>query len=316
MREATGVSGARLTEQARGVYVIAATPFCDDGALDLESTDRLVDFYLERGVHGLTVLGLMGEASKLTPEEAARFVGRVTRRVDGRVPVIAGVSSPGLANLAALAHRVIDLGAAGVMVAPIPGLKGDEAVEAYFAAVFEALGPGVPVCVQDYPQETGVAITVPLVLRLVDRYPQLVVFKHEECPGLAKLSRLRAEGAGHRRLAVLVGNGGLYYPLELRRGADGAMTGFAYPEMLVEVYDRFTGGDPEGAEDVFDIYLPLLRYEQQPGFGLAVRKEILHRRGAIASAVTRRPGPRLGPTEIAELDTLLARLERRLKERG
>lgn len=310
------MSGARLTEQARGVYVISATPFAEDGALDLASTDRLVDFYLERGVHGLTILGLMGEASKLTPDEATRFVAQVARRVNGRVPVVVGVSNPGLANLAALAHRVMDLGAAGVMVAPIPGLKGDEAVEAYFAAVFEALGSGVPVCMQDYPQETGVAITVPVVLRLADRYPQLAVFKHEECPGLAKLSRLRAECAGHRRLAILVGNGGLYYPLELRRGADGAMTGFAYPEMLVEVFNRFTGGDAEGAEDVFDTYLPLLRYEQQPGFGLAVRKEILRRRGAIASAVTRRPGPRLGPVELVELDTLLARLERRLKERG
>jgi 4-hydroxy-tetrahydrodipicolinate synthase len=310
------VKSPGLSEQARGVYVISATPFTDDGALDLESTDRLMDFYLQRGVHGLTLLGLMGEAPKLAPDEAAAFVGRALRRVAGRAPVVVGVSTAGLANMRTLAHRVMDLGAAGVMVAPVPGLRGDEAVESYFAAVFEALGPGVPVCLQDYPQETGVAITVPVVQRLADRHPQLVMFKHEECPGLPKLSRLRAEGAGHRRLAILVGNGGLYYPLELRRGADGAMTGFAYPEMLVDVYERFTAGDAEGAEDAFDVYLPLLRYEQQPGFGLAVRKEILRRRGAIASAATRRPGPRLGPAEIAELDVLLTRLERRLKERG
>lgn len=306
----------RLTEGTRGVFVISATPFGDDGRLDLDSTDRLVDFYLDRGVHGLTVLGIMGEAPKLTAEEAVTFVARVLARVRDRVPVVVGVSSPGLASMKALAVRAMDLGAAGVMVAPAPGLRGDEAVEAYFAAVFASLGPGVPVCLQDYPQDTGVAITVPIVMRLVDRFPQLVVFKHEECPGLAKLSRLRAEGAGRRRISILVGNGGLYYPLELRRGADGAMTGFAYPEMLVQVFERFTGGDAEGAEDLYDAYLPLLRYEQQPGFGLAVRKEILRRRGAIASGVTRVPGPRLTAIEHAEIDVLLTRLERRLKDLG
>jgi 4-hydroxy-tetrahydrodipicolinate synthase len=309
---------SRLSDQARGVFVISATPFTDGGALDLESTDRLVDFYLQHGVHGLTILGIMGEAPKLTPDEALAFVRRVVGRVGGRVPVVVGVSNAGLVPLRTLAHRAMDLGAGGVMVAPVPGLRGDEAVEAYFAAVLAALGPDVPVCLQDYPQDTGVALPVPLVNRLIDHHSQIAVFKHEECPGLLKLSRLRSEAArdGRRRIGILVGNGGLYYPLELRRGADGAMTGFAYPEMLVEVYDRFTSGRIEEAEDLFDAYLPLLRYEQQPGFGLAVRKEILRRRGALASAATRAPGPRLGTFECAELDGLLTRLERRLKDVG
>jgi 4-hydroxy-tetrahydrodipicolinate synthase len=141
-----------------------------------------------------------------------------------------------------------------------------------------------------------------------------VVFKHEDCPGLTKLSRLRAaERDGRRRLSILVGNGALYLPQELARGADGAMTGFAFPEMLVEVYERFASGDMEGAEDVYDTYLPFLRHEQQPGFGLPIRKEILRRRGALRSAAARTPAPRLGPTEYAELDHLLTRLERRLK---
>jgi len=155
---------------------------------------------------------------------------------------------------------------------------------------------------------------VPLINRLTDTFPQLVVFKHEDCPGLIKLSRIRAaERDGHRCLSILMGNGGLYLLQEL---ADGAMTGFAFPEMLVEVYDRFTSGDPESAEDVYDCYLPFLRHEQQPGFGLAIRKEVLRRRGALRSAAARTPATRLGPIEYAELDRLLARLERRLKDAG
>jgi 4-hydroxy-tetrahydrodipicolinate synthase len=304
----------RLNETARGIFVISATPFADDGALDLESVDPLVEFYLQHGVHGLTILGLMGEAPKLTPDEAVSFVGRVLGRVAGRVPVVVGVSSPGLATLKALTSRAMDLGAAGVMIAPAHGLRGDEAVEGYFRLVCDAIGD-VPVCLQDYPQETGVPLGVPLINRLIDAFPQIVVFKHEDCPGLVKLSRIRAGAReGHRRLGILVGNGGLYLPQELARGADGAMTGFAFPEMLVEVYERFVAGDAEGAEDVYDRYLPFLRYEQQPGFGLAVRKEVLRRRGALRSAAARLPAPRLGATEYAELDRLLTRLDRRLKD--
>ena len=91
------------------------------------------------------------------------------------------------------------------------------------------------------------------------------------------------------------------------------MTGFAFPEMLVEVYERFARGDAEAAEDLFDIYLPLVRYEQQPAFGLAVRKEVLHRRGVIKSAALRVPGVRLNGDDHRELGDLLLRLERKLQ---
>jgi 4-hydroxy-tetrahydrodipicolinate synthase len=305
----------RLTESARGVFVIAATPFASDGALDLTSVDRLVDFYLGHRVHGLTLLGLMGEAQKLTAEESLHVVRRVLARVGGRVPVIVGVSSPGLASLASLAAASMDAGAAGVMVAPAAGLRGDGALFDYMASVFRVLDPATPVVYQDYPQATGVYLPVPLFHRMVDAFPRLVVLKHEDAPGLAKLSQIRQEAQrdGRRRVSVLVGNGALYYPQELARGADGAMTGFAYPEMLVEVWERFTGGDVDAAEDVFDAYLPLLRMEHQAAVGLAVRKALLHRRGAIASPTLRAPGASLTADDQREIERLVGRLERRLK---
>jgi len=201
------------------------------------------------------------------------------------------------------------------MVAPAPGIAGDDAVVAYVESVAGALDGGTPLVYQDYPPATGVTLTVETFHRLVDVCPQLVMLKHEDCPGLTKLGRIRADERrpGHRRVSILVGNNALYYPQELARGADGAMTGFSYPEMLVEVYERFSGGDPDGAEDVFDAYLPLLRYEAQPGVGLAVRKELLFRRGAIASPTVRAPGTSLTLDDHRELDRLVARLERRLK---
>jgi 4-hydroxy-tetrahydrodipicolinate synthase len=308
------MAGHLLDESARGVFIIAATPFADNHTLDLRSLERLIGFYIDAGVHGITILGMMGEAHKLTYDEARLVIQATLRQVAGEVPVVVGVSSPGLANLAALTSDAMSLGAAAVMVAPPAGLFTDEQVEGYVHQLCRAVGEEVPIVLQDYPQATGVHFSVAVLNRLIDDLPQIKVLKHEDCPGLGKLSRVRvsAERDGRRRIAILVGNGGLYYPLELARGADGAMTGFAYPEVLVEVYERFVAGREEAACDLYDAYLPLIRYEQQPGVGLAIRKEILHRRGVLACPALRPPGARLDALDRAELDQLVARLERRM----
>ncbi len=151
---------------------------------------------------------------------------------------------------------------------------------------------------------------MPLFNELVADFEQLVMLKHEECPGLNKISAVRkASDEGLRRVSILCGNGGLYLPQELARGADGAMTGFAYPEMLVAVVELHRAGQHDQAEDVFDAYLPLVRHEQQPGFGLALRKEVLHRRGVIASPKVRAPGPKLNASDQEELTRLIERVE-------
>ena len=307
-----------ISEESKGVFVIMATPFTDDGALDLPSADRLVEFYLEEGVHGLTVLGVMGESPKLSLEEQVEFTLHVLKRVDGRVPVVVGVSNPGMDNLETLSRTTMDQGAGGVMIAGIPGLKTDEQVETYFKAVADRLGEEIPICLQDYPPTTTVFISVGVVNRLIAEIPHLKMFKHEDCPGHRKLSRLRRapETDGTRRVSILTGNNGLYVPQELARGADGIMTGFAFPGMLVDVYSRFQSGKAEEAEDLFDLYLPILRHEQQFGFGLALRKETLRRRGAIASAKARDPGPRMDARDHAEMDGLLGRLRRKLVDAG
>ena len=302
-----------LDESAHGVYVIAATPFKDDGALDLDSADRMVDFYLERGADGLTLLGIMGEAPKLTAEESVAFVRRVVGRVKGRVPIIVGVSSPGLASLKALAESAMSDGAAGVLVAAPHTSRTDDQIFAYFESVAETLGP-IPFALQDYPLASGVQIAPKVILRIAEALPTCVMLKHEDWPGLNKITSLRAASEkGARRLSILTGNGGLFLPEELARGADGAMTGFAFPEMMVGVVKAHRAGDRDKAQDIFDAYLPLARYEQQQGLGLAVRKYVLAKRGAIASAAMRKPRVALSPADVAEIERLIARQERRLK---
>jgi 4-hydroxy-tetrahydrodipicolinate synthase len=308
-----------LDATAKGVYLITVTPFTDAGALDLPSTDRMVDFCLEAGVTGLTVLGIMGEATKLTAEESRTYVKQVLARVAGRVPVVVGASAAGFAPMKELTQSVMDLGASGVMVAPPPTVKTDDQIVSYFDMVSETLGPDVPWVLQDHPVSTGVQMSASVILRIIKNSPTCVMLKHEDCPGLAKMSAYRAasDKGDAKRISILTGNGGgLFLPEELSRGADGAMTGFAYPEMMVDVVKAHATGDVERAHDVFDAYLPLSRYEQQAGIGLAVRKHLLAQRGVIASAAIRKPGPKLSSADLADLDRLVKRQTRRLAEIG
>ncbi len=303
----------RLDETARGVFVIAVTPFQPDGALDLAGVDGMVEFYLERGATGLTILGILGEAPKLSSAEAVTFARHVLRRVDGRVPVLVGVSGPGFVPMGELARDVMDEGAAGVMVAPPATLRTDDQLVGYLTTAADMLGDA-PLVLQDYPLASGVQMSVPLIRRLIAMRPTLVMLKAEDWPGLGKISALRT-GDG-RRVSILVGNGGLFLPEELRRGADGAMTGFAYPEMLRDVVAAHFAGDAERAQDVFDAYLPYVRYEQQQGIGLSARKHVLAQRGAIPHATSRRPFAPLSAEDLADIDFLLARQARRLAELG
>ena len=299
-----------LDETAAGVFTIAATPFLPDGKLDKKSLDRMTDFYLEKGATGLTVLGIMGEAGKLTQDEAETVVEAVTKRAN--VPVIVGVSAPGIAAIEALSKTAMDLGAAGVMVASQANLATDTQITGYFKTVSDRLGE-TPWVLQDFPLVTKVQIDPSVILRIVDECPNCVMLKHEDWPGLEKISALRAASeAGSRRISILCGNGGQFLLEEMIRGADGAMTGFAYPEMMSGVVDLVTRGDEASARDLFDAYLPLVRYESQPGLGLAIRKHILAKRGAIAHATVRAPGPKLSDAAIAEIEVLIARQEEKL----
>ena len=301
----------RLDASARGVYPIAPTPFLPDGAVDTVSIDRLADFYREAGATGLTVLGVMGEAPKLDHEEALAVAARFIRRVEG-LPVIVGVSAPGFAAMGALARAAMDAGAAGVMIAPHNTLRTDDQIVGYYGLAAEAIGADVPFVIQDYPLNFSVVMTPGVIRRIVAGNPACVMLKHEDWPGLEKISALRGfEADGSMRpIAILCGNGGLFLDFECERGADGAMTGYAFPDMLVDVVRLSAEGRREAAHDLFDAHLPLLRYEQQPGIGLAVRKYVMARRGLIAWDAQRKPAGALSPKAVREVEYLLERLAR------
>jgi 4-hydroxy-tetrahydrodipicolinate synthase len=301
----------KLDHTAKDVYSIAVTPFTPEGAVDFDSVDRMTDFYLACGVNGLTILGMMGEAPKLDPAESLAIARQVVRRAD--VPIIVGVSAPGFAAMRSLARSVMDAGAAGVMIAPPPALRTDDQIVSYFAQAVAAIGHDIPWVLQDYPLVLSVVMTPSVIRRIVTDNPSCVMLKHEDWPGLEKISTLRKfqQEGSLRPISILTGNGGLFLDFEMERGADGAMTGYAFPDMLVEIVNLSTKGNREAAHDLFDAHLPLIRYEQQQNVGLAVRKYVLQKRGAIAHDTQRSPASALTPAARAEIDYLLTRLAER-----
>jgi 4-hydroxy-tetrahydrodipicolinate synthase len=300
----------KLTAQAAGTFAIAPTPFHDDGRIDEKSIDRLTDFYAEVGCDGVTVLGILGEAPKLDATEAEQVAVRFVKRAKN-MQIIVGVSAPGFASMRALAKASMDAGAAGVMIAPQPNLRTDDQIIGYFRQAQEAIGD-IPWVLQDYPLTLSVVFTPQVIRKIVMECPSCVMLKHEDWPGLEKISALRAfqKDGSLRPLSILTGNGGLFLDFEMERGADGAMTGYAFPELLIDVVRLFKEARRDAAHDLFDAHLPLIRYEQQPGAGLAVRKYVLQKRGLIASSAQRKPGSGITAIAKAEVDYLLSRVAR------
>ncbi|KPF70681.1 dihydrodipicolinate synthetase [Bosea sp. AAP35] len=300
-----------LTADAKGVFPIAPTAFNPDGTLDWASTEKLFSFYDEIGSDGTTVLGIMGEAPKLEPEESLRIVKTAVAGMPGK-PVIVGVSAPGFAAMRSLARQSMELGAAAVMIAPPPSLRTDDQITGYYAQAVEAIGTDIPFVIQDYPLTLSVVMTPAVIRKIVTDNPSCVMLKHEDWPGLEKITALRkfqADGS-LRPISILTGNGGLFLDFEMERGADGAMTGYAFPELLIDVVKLQQAGQRDEAHDIFDAHLPLMRYEQQQGVGLAVRKYTLMKRGILKSDAQRKPGSAISATARAEVDYLLARVAR------
>jgi 4-hydroxy-tetrahydrodipicolinate synthase len=289
-----------------GVCTIALTPFTDEGDLDEQSIRALAEYYLDAGVHSVTILGIMGEAHKLSDAERLAVAERYISAVGGLVPVVVGCSATATKVVVERARAAEEAGAAAVMVAPPNNQRNLELVFEHYRRVAESVS--VPVVVQDEPVNTGVVMPAPFIARLVDGIEGCRYVKLEEAPTTIKISSL-LRNAG-TEVGVFGGLGGMYFYEELMRGAVGIMTGFAYPHVLVETYRLCTEGKKREAQEYFFRYLPLIRFEAQLGVGgVGIRKEILKLRGVISSSHVRFPAPALDEETLRELEDLVEVLE-------
>ena len=284
-----------------GVNPILPTPFADDGSLDVASLQRLVAFQREAGVHGLAILGFMGEAHKLDEAERRTVIATTVAQSDG-LSVWVGVRALGTAGAVEQARQAEALGAAAVFVAPA-GPQHDDALYEHFATVARAIG--IPVVLHDFPESFGITLSPELIARLA-RDGLAPYIKAEEPPVLQKMTRVLE--LAQNEIGVFGGLGGTYFLEELERGAVGIMTGLAYPEVLLAIHDRYRSGDHEAATQVFDRFIPYIRYEFQPKIGLAYRKHLFWKRGIIASTTIRSPGMRLDTRSRDELERVVRRV--------
>ncbi len=280
-----------------GVIPILATPFHDDESLDLASLIRLIEFSSEAGANGVTLLGVLGESNRLTDAERSTLIRTAVQAANGNLPVIAGCSHTGTAATLALVDQAMSLGASAVMIAPSrQPVPSDEIVFDYYARIARS---GAPIVLQDHPASTEVHMRVDLILRIAAQVPEIACIKAEAVPSPSKIAALK-KGL-NREIPILTGLGGLYGFFDIERGSRGFNTGFAFPEVLRAMVES----DLETAWQIYQRYLPLMVFEQQPG--LAIRKEILRKRGLLTSGKVRHPGANIDKETAEQLARLLAR---------
>ena len=268
-----------------GIFNILATPFNADYTLDKDSLKNLVQFQMDKGAHGLTILGVMGEAAKLTVAERQAVMDTVIETVNGAIPVVVGTSHPEIETCIALGSAAFAAGADGVMIAPPPMAdKSDAAIMALYSTIAETIDG--PIVVQDFPPVNDVIMSPDLLAQIANTIPNAAYLKLEDPPLMQKIDAIRQRTD---KFEIFGGLGGMFLLEELQRGASGTMTGFAFTEILVAVYDAFNAGRIEEAEAIFDRFLPLIRYENQPQINLTIRKALLKQRGAIANSTPRPP---------------------------
>jgi 4-hydroxy-tetrahydrodipicolinate synthase len=291
-----------------GVYSVLPTAFGPDGALDEPSLRRVVSMFLDAGVNGLTALGVTGEVARLDDGERARVLEIVLDEVRGRVPVVAGTTADGTRTCITYSRHARAAGAAAVMVSPPRMVKlNSDAVVRHYAALAEAVD--IEIVVQDYPPISGYAMEPWLLARIAREIPKARTIKLEDPPTPFKTARILEQldtgPTGGVTVRIFGGLGGVFLLEELLAGATGAMTGFAFPEILVRIVSLFNAKKIDEAADLFYRTVPLMRFEFQEGIGMAIRKEVLHRRGALASPATRPPAARLDEATRQALDRVL-----------
>jgi 4-hydroxy-tetrahydrodipicolinate synthase len=289
-----------------GIYPITPTPFDEQGRVDAESIRTMTALMLRGGVDGFAVLGVMGEVDRLTDAERDQVVEAFRGAVPAGKALVVGVAAGGTDAAIDACRRAEALGADALLVAP-PRIQHESALFGYYERVAKAAA--VPIIIQDYPPATGVLMPAALLAKLYKELERVEYVKLEDAPTGPKMERIRALAGDE--FGIFGALGGLYALEELERGAVGIMSGLAYPELLVRLYQLHRAGDAAAAAAFFYDIVALARFEFQPGIGVSLRKEILVRRGAIRTAAVRHPGSVADPVTLRQLDRIVEHLAAR-----
>lgn len=289
-----------------GIHFMLPTPFDENGDVDANSLKTLVNAARSASCRGVVTLGVMGEAHRLIDTERLPIIEAVKAAAGDDLTVTVGVSAESGRAVAERVKEAQSAGATAVMIAPAKLAKPNpQSTFSYYAAAQEVTR--IPIVVQDLPEQTGVHMDPAFIAKLHGELPDAKYLKLEDPPTPQKVTRVKEATNGS--MGIFGGLGGAFLFEELRRGAVGTMTGFAYPEVLVAIHRYMSEGDTERARSIFYKWLPIIRYENSAGVSLAIRKEIMKRRGFISRTDVRPPTPPIGDDTLDELTDLMNSLD-------
>jgi 4-hydroxy-tetrahydrodipicolinate synthase len=283
------------------------TPFTPDGRVSLEDLDRQLEFLIAAGVRAAG-FGFGSEANRLSEAELSGLVTRAVTTSAGRLTIFGNAEMRSVTGGIEQVRRVQAAGAQLALVRPggLDGVGQDDLFGA-FAAV--AADGGVPVIVQDAPQNTGVELAPGTLARLLTGAPGVAAVKVEPASPARKIEQIaeRLDGAPG---VIIAGAGGAEFLHELKRGACGTMPGPAYPELFAAVARLHAQGDRRQAWELMARVMPLIMLGQRNmDTFLFVQKHVLSRRGVLQATGLGRPHRPLNPHLASEIDELLEELE-------
>jgi 4-hydroxy-tetrahydrodipicolinate synthase len=288
--------------ELKGIYPIVPTPFLENGEIDYPSIERLIRFMGPKKVHGLAVMGALGEGHKLTDQEREAVIAAYRRLLPDGMALIVGVRAPATHPAGVMAARARELGADAILLGP-HNVQKDAALLEYYRQVSDAAR--IPCIIHDYPAMTGIHLSVELIGRIFEASQNIRHIKLEDPPTGMKMQAMPPG------LEVFGALGGMYALEELERGAVGIMTGFVYAELLVRLYELTRKQEWKAAADLFFDFLPLNRWEFQAGIGPSLRKQVLRTLGVFSTARVRHPGQEADERTLAQLFRIVEHLRQK-----
>jgi len=297
-----------MTPRYRGIFPVVPTTFTEQGALDLESQKRCVDFMIDAGSDGLCILANFSEQFVLSDEEREVLTRTMLEHVKGRVPIIVTTTHYSTRICAERSRRAQDMGAAMLMVMPpyhgatfrVP----EPQIFEFYAGLSDAVN--IPIMIQDAPA-SGTVLSAPFLARMAKEIEHVAYFKIETAGAASKLRELIRLG-GDAVEGPWDGEEAITLMPDLDAGATGSMTGGGYPDGIRPIIEAHRAGDRDKAFALYQQWLPLINYENRQA-GLLAAKALMKEGGVIACEAPRHPLPDMHPDTRAGLIETAKRLD-------
>jgi 4-hydroxy-tetrahydrodipicolinate synthase/2-keto-3-deoxy-L-arabinonate dehydratase len=297
-----------MNPRYRGIFPVVPTTFTEQGALDLESQKRCVDFMIDAGSDGLCILANFSEQFVLSDDEREVLTRTILEHVKGRVPVIVTTTHYSTQVCAERSRRAQDMGAAMLMVMPpyhgatfrVP----EPQIFEFYARLSDAVG--IPIMIQDAPA-SGTVLSAPFLARMAKEIEHVAYFKIETANAAAKLRELIRLG-GDAIEGPWDGEEAITLMPDLDAGATGSMTGGGYPDGIRPIIEAHRAGDRDKAFALYQQWLPLINYENRQA-GLLACKSLMKEGGVIACESPRHPLPAMHAATRAGLIETAKRLD-------